>query len=98
MTTAPSTTPCTIKNLRSGTRSDCMRSLYRYWTMLPLYVTTIALPRLHALFRMGASIRRQRSTDVHFLVEMPFIVSPDIPLVALVRFDQFSFRHHDVLL
>ena len=72
-------------------------SLYSCW-MLPLYVTTIALPRLHGLLRMGPSIRRQRSTHIYFLIEMPFVVAADIPLVALVRFDQLSLRHHDALL
>jgi hypothetical protein len=44
---------------------------------------------------MGSSIRRQRPTHVHFLLELAFVVAADIPLVATVGLDQFSLRCHD---
>jgi hypothetical protein len=44
---------------------------------------------------MGSSIRRQRPSYVHFLLEVTFIVAAGIPLVALVGLDQLSLRCHD---
>src|SRR6185503_1647436 len=63
--------------------------------VLPLHITPITLPRLHGLLRMGSSICRQRPTDVHFLLEVAFVVAANIPLVALVGLYQLSFRCHD---
>jgi hypothetical protein len=39
---------------------------------------------------MGSSIRRQRPTYVHFLLEVVPIVTADLPLVALMWLNQLS--------
>jgi hypothetical protein len=46
---------------------------------------------------MGSSIRRQRPTYVHFLLEVALIVAADIPLVALMWLNQLSLRCHNGL-
>jgi len=39
---------------------------------------------------MGSSIRRERPTYVHFLLEVVLIVAADLPLVALMWLNQLS--------
>jgi hypothetical protein len=57
-----------------------------------LHITPIILSRLYGLLSMGSSIRRQRSTYVHFLLQVAIIVAADIPLGI-----QLSLRCHMVV-
>jgi len=62
-----------------------------------LYIPQIPLSRLYRLLSMGSSIRRQRPTYAHFLLEVVPIVAVDLPLVALIWLNQLSLRCHNGL-
>jgi hypothetical protein len=58
---------------------------------LTLAIATIALPALGFCLCFALAILTQRTTDIVLLVcEFAFLIAPNIPLVTLIRLDQFT--------